>query len=69
MAISTFVSTTTLFSAKRASAWATSSLEGVVPHPLKRAAALNPLEMGEAATREEPKPRNKERAAVNMLGR
>ena len=55
---------------KWASAWVTNSVGGVVPHPLRKAVVLDPLEMGEAATREEPKSRSKERAAVsNMLGR
>lgn len=58
----------TLFSTKSALAWVVNPLEGVVPHSLLRAVMLNPLETEEAATREEPKPSSKERAAVNNIG-
>jgi len=61
-------STIILFSAKWASAWVINPLEGVVPHSLLRAVVLNLLETEEAATREGPKPRNKERAVVNNIG-
>jgi len=53
--------------AKWASAWSTNSLEGTEPQARIRAVALTPLEMGEAATRVEPKLRNKERAALKNI--
>ena len=62
--IPTSNSTVTLLLAKSASAWMTNSSEGTKPHPLRRVVAL---EMMEAATKEEPKLRNNERAAVNNI--
>ena len=64
--ISISISISIPFLAKWASAFATKSLEGVEPHALTRPGELTPSERGDAATREEPKPRS-ERATVNNI--
>ena len=57
----------TLFLAKWASAWSTNCGVGLVPQTLPGLVEFALPKRGVAATREEPKPRNKERPVANNM--